>query len=546
MKNCSILHGRVFVMEAMLNSGMQESISGDIHFKDMDANTFELVLEFIYTGNDDIVSNDNGFALLEAASLLQIQPLFRKCEAILSQNVALDTCVDTLRFASAHNSKQLRMCASKIIWNKFEELVKQEDFMTLNFDELYEIITDNRLKVPSEEFVVKAVTNWGNYSDANANKLGKLFANLRLYQLSSEHLLVLKEYLSTTLDSEIARKSIDKALEYKLFPAGRLTQNSIIARYRYCNPVEDVLVIVGGVKDTAPPDQKVQDLEVLAFSLLKRKWFQLAPMPQSCGFFFATGSTGQSIYITGGTNNEVGMLQYQATLNKWETGTDLRQGRYAHAMATMSESLFILGGCTGKGDDRKVVPSVDKYSFSTKRWIHCGDLVQPVAWPTSTVTGTRVFVYGGLKKEDMDSKSSPYVTSANLVQFFDITTHSGAQITLASSPAVEGAIQFNEHTFLINDLGNVSQYESLDKTPDNVGTVDALRRNMFTFTLGPRHYSLVHMNGIIYVTYRKGDSSHLKKFNPDTWKECRPPVLLPYKRTVEGCAIVTIIMLTSP
>ena len=56
---------------------MQEAISAEIHFKDMDASTFELVLEFIYTGKV-IITNANGFALLEAASLLQIFFLFRK------------------------------------------------------------------------------------------------------------------------------------------------------------------------------------------------------------------------------------------------------------------------------------------------------------------------------------------------------------------------------------------------------------------------------------------------------------------------------------
>ena len=217
--------------EAMFNSGMQEAISGEINFKDMNANTFELILEYIYTGKDDIVTIENGFALFEAASLLQIEQLFKKCEDVLSQNIALDNCLDTWRFASVHNSDQLRFGAFEVILSQFEEFVKKDGFMTLKFNELYKIIQHDRLNVPTEEFLLKVVLEWGNDCADNKAKLGKLCSNLRLCQLSGEHLISLKKYFSTTIDSELARKTIDKALQYKLIPARRQATNSIIVGY---------------------------------------------------------------------------------------------------------------------------------------------------------------------------------------------------------------------------------------------------------------------------------------------------------------------------
>ena len=52
--------------QALFTSGMKEAISGEIEFKEMTVETFELVLEFIYTGKD-IVTLDNVSSLLEAS-----------------------------------------------------------------------------------------------------------------------------------------------------------------------------------------------------------------------------------------------------------------------------------------------------------------------------------------------------------------------------------------------------------------------------------------------------------------------------------------------
>ena len=511
--------------EAMFNSGMQEAISGEINFKDVDTSTFELVLEFIYTGQ-------------EAASLLQIQQLFKKCEDILSQNLTISACLHIWRFATMHNARKLRTCAFKVILRQFEEFVKQDNFMTLKFDELHEIITDDKLNVSTEELVVKVVLEWGNNSDDNKLDLGNLFVNLRLCQLSSEYLFALKEYFSTRIDNELARKTIDKALKYKHIPAQRQATKSIIADYRDCNEVEDVLVVLGGMKEAPAGDQKVAILEVLAFSCLKSKWYQLAPLPRKCGALFATGSNQENIYITGGitTTCETSHFQYQAASNKWETGAALRQGRYAHAMATMSESLYVFGGITKEGNDKKVLSSIQKYSFGTKKWSDCGSLVQPVAASSLTVTDSKVFVYGGVLQEDVNEQPHLHHRS-NLVQYLDISTDVCTLVTLPSFPTVKRAIQIDSHAYLFDKLGNISRFDTLEKIPGIVGSKDI-------FSKSPsQYYNLVHINGYIYVAFRCWDKSniteHMAVVDSETWKECKP-VLLPYRRTVENITRITI------
>ena len=321
--------------EAMFNSGMREALSGEINFKEMDASTFELVLEFIYS-NKDIVSAENGCALLEAASLLQIQLLFEKCEATFTCNISLKTCLDLWRFASIHSAKTLRESAFEVILVQFQDFVKLDGFRSLKASELLEIIQDDRLVVTSEESVVKAVIAWGNHSSENKTGVGRVFSNLRLCQLSCEHLFAMKKYFTTTVDSDVARKAVDEAIEINLVPAKRQATSSILAKYRNCDPMEEVLLIVAGAKNV-PARSTV--LEVFAYSFVKMKWFQLASLPRPCGQNFAWCSDGGNFFITGGFwYQENGFLEYSGFSNKWKIGATLVEGRYDHAMIAMSDA----------------------------------------------------------------------------------------------------------------------------------------------------------------------------------------------------------------
>ena len=46
-----------------------------------------------------------------------------------------------------------------MILSQFVEF-SEDDFMTLTFDELYEIIQNHRLNVPTEVYVLKVALNW--------------------------------------------------------------------------------------------------------------------------------------------------------------------------------------------------------------------------------------------------------------------------------------------------------------------------------------------------------------------------------------------------
>ena len=144
----------------MFNSGMKEALNGEIAFKEMTVGTFELVLEFVYTGKD-IVTRDNVSALLEASSLLQMQALFEKCEDTLLNNIIVDICLETWRLALVFNSEKIRYNAFQFILTNFTTMVEQETIMDLTTGEFIEIVKDDRLKTPNKNLLLKQYLTGG-------------------------------------------------------------------------------------------------------------------------------------------------------------------------------------------------------------------------------------------------------------------------------------------------------------------------------------------------------------------------------------------------
>ena len=117
------------------------------------------------------------------------------------------------RLTSLFNSEKVRDKAFELVLSKFQTVAERKDFMELSSDELIEIVKDDRLEVSSEEYVVKVALQWGQHNEEHKNVIGYVFSNLRLCQLSFEHLYELKTFFTTTIDSQVARQSMDVAIE---------------------------------------------------------------------------------------------------------------------------------------------------------------------------------------------------------------------------------------------------------------------------------------------------------------------------------------------
>lgn len=77
---------------SLFTSGMQESQNGEVELQEVSKRTFDLILLYVYYG-DNVVNSDSVEELLRATVLLQIPPLERACVEYMSKCLNPSNCM---------------------------------------------------------------------------------------------------------------------------------------------------------------------------------------------------------------------------------------------------------------------------------------------------------------------------------------------------------------------------------------------------------------------------------------------------------------------
>ncbi|XP_052262138.1 kelch-like protein 24 isoform X2 [Dreissena polymorpha] len=516
--------------DAMFSSGMRESVSGEITFKEMEADTFELVMEYIYTGKE-VVTQANVIKLLKASSLLQIKSLCEKCEVILEPYIDVENCIDIWRLSLIHCWEKVKARAIKKIHKHFVALIKTDAFMRLDAYEIIQILKHDNLEVSDEETVLEAVFLWARRGDpaVRKQKLGQIFANVRLGHISAERLSLLKSPNSPVIDDPLAQQYIDEAIQYKLLPARRQEANSQVTHYRRCSQFDEVLVVMGGCMSMHPPYKRCND--VLGYSFAQEKWFKLESLPFDPGIEFATCTYGNDICLTGGGSRTQTFLKYRSDKNKWKIGKPLCQGRRRHVMASLTNSLYVIGGYDHRlPEGNRMLASIEKFDMSEDSWEEVSQLPTPVSSFSSAVSGERILLFGGEKNDKTDT---------GIVQCFDTRTNQCTNLnSLTIISKLTKAVTSGRRIFIIFFSGKIVEYNpnaTNSQSCNLVGTVKSFRRI---------HYGAVQYRGKIFIVGGENEDTSLTRemivVKSDSGEAEKSVVPLPNARLIDSCVKIAI------
>lgn len=102
-----ILAARCSYFSSMFDSSFKEANETQITITDVEADIFNLVLEYIYANKIPEDMKMYGFDLLLAADKYGLETLTRECEKYLGENVTLDNFTALLKFADSRNRSDL-------------------------------------------------------------------------------------------------------------------------------------------------------------------------------------------------------------------------------------------------------------------------------------------------------------------------------------------------------------------------------------------------------------------------------------------------------
>lgn len=114
---------------------MKEQDSSDVFLHDVDDTAMKFLLEYAYTG-EIVITSDNVQVLLPASSLMQIQEVRDACCRFLMKQLHPTNCLGIRSFADTHSCKELHLKSHCFALQNFQQVVATEEFLLLPFNEV--------------------------------------------------------------------------------------------------------------------------------------------------------------------------------------------------------------------------------------------------------------------------------------------------------------------------------------------------------------------------------------------------------------------------
>jgi kelch-like protein 18 len=144
----------------MFTNDMIESKQTEVEIQEsIEATALESLIQFAYSGQITITSA-NVQSLLIGASFLQLCRVRDACCEYLKIRLQSNNVLGIKAFADTYGCETLVEASKKFIQKKFQEVSKSDEFLSLDFNDVIDIVAKDELNVSGEEDVFQAVMSW--------------------------------------------------------------------------------------------------------------------------------------------------------------------------------------------------------------------------------------------------------------------------------------------------------------------------------------------------------------------------------------------------
>ncbi|KAI1888921.1 hypothetical protein AGOR_G00173740 [Albula goreensis] len=172
---------------AMFQSDLEEFKKREIVLEEVEPGIIEIILKYLYTSNIT-VTEENVQDIFTVANLLQIPSIFTVCVSFLQKRLSLSNCMAIFRLGLMLDCPRLAVSARDFICNRFELIVRDQDFLDLGASELAAIIASDSLNVENEELVFESLLKWiAHEKDSRLKELPGLLECVRFRLVSEDY-----------------------------------------------------------------------------------------------------------------------------------------------------------------------------------------------------------------------------------------------------------------------------------------------------------------------------------------------------------------------
>lgn len=501
---------------ALFTTELSENQSHVVELKMVKCAALAEVLEFLYTGEAK-ADNSNAQDLIVAADYLIIPTLKSKASEFLEGTVSASNCLALESFASQFHCESLKKAAVVFILKHFVAVVKSEDFKTLDFNMVKNLISQDEIIVTKEEDVYDAVVSWVKYDTSTRECLfPELLKCVRVFSMSKYRLREILGKDDLVVKNPECMRTVLQGLDTFLFPDD---YQVLLQRPRLCLKSKELVVVFTGGHELGEETVLLKPRSsTFGYLVATKQWISLPKMPfrrtqhaaaVSCGQLYVAGGqtiaplcyfnplqnkwiptkedyiapcTGASLtthneelYMIGGKDcNWFCVRKYNCRLGKWTDLSSMKFPRAAHCAVVLEGLIYVIAGQNLSA----CLKSVECFDPSKEQWTQIPDINNQRRFAAAASSGEKIILVGGFSDMDFDSIEAS-------CEIFDKSSN---QWNLVSTPieprAACGIVSVGDHVYLfggedgVEDLDSVECYDIQEDAWSFVGIMPKKRTGL--------------------------------------------------------------------
>ncbi|KAI1711637.1 kelch motif domain-containing protein [Ditylenchus destructor] len=420
----SVLAATIPFFYVMFTTDMMESHSENIKISEIDAETMETILNFVYTGKIKF-SSKNLEKIVRAADYFQLTIISDRCADLLTSRINAANVLGIRQFAIQHNSPQAVAVANRFIQRHFTEVVSGEEFLSLDFSTLTQILSWDELHVDSEEQTFEAAVKWLEH-DIETRKIlsPRVFAAVRMPLLKPSFLADEVSKNAIIRNSIECRDLVDEAKNFHLIPERRPLLHSFKITARLCSDVPGLIYAVGGFNSAGgvPIHRKSSASMVEMYDPLVGKWCLTKTMLSSRSRVGVV-VVDRKMFVIGGYNG-VDRLKcvevFDSRTSTWEEAPSMIYKRSALCAAAVGDQIYVCGGYDGF----TALSAVEAFDLKTEKWTLRRPMLSNRCAAAASVLNGFIYVMGGHNG----------VVIFNTMERYDPVTHRWEKVASMNTP----------------------------------------------------------------------------------------------------------------
>uniref|UniRef100_A0A3Q0RKK5 Kelch-like family member 40a n=1 Tax=Amphilophus citrinellus TaxID=61819 RepID=A0A3Q0RKK5_AMPCI len=195
--------------KAMFLSDLEESKKREVVLKNVEPGVMGMILRYLYT-SDINLTEQNVQDIFVVANMYQIPSIFSVCVSYLQEKLVLGNCLAIFRLGLVLDCPRLALAARDFICERYQVVVRDQDFLQLGPSELAIIITSDALNVDREEQVFESLMDWVKHDETNRVKdLPELLHCIRFRLIALDYFKEKVEHHQCIRFSQEIKKELD-------------------------------------------------------------------------------------------------------------------------------------------------------------------------------------------------------------------------------------------------------------------------------------------------------------------------------------------------